>query len=469
MCVGSGSVRGASGGDLLKLRRAHEIDASPWGIWTAYGAEHVSVRASEQHSNYSVDPEVFDLIDETGVKHAYVGWDWPAVETQAGRYDFGVYDQILNGLRARRISPLVQIYGSPNKAYGMDTSVQGAVIQRDEYLLPWLKAIEATVERSRGRVELYEIWNEPNAAPWFWTGEADPVSYAKMVKEVSSTIRETDSKAQILAGAVADVPLDYVDAFLSADSGSDWSGFSFHPYSEYPERETLAILEMRNLLTRRLGREVPIFQTECGYPSDPNTAGFRGPGPWSEAIQARWLLRRMLTDLAIGARASVYFLLRDIPGEIEVGPNAGAIGVNAKGLITSDGRRKPAFRALQNLCALIDDRFRPVSIDARISMEVRSGSEGAGTAEVRSLALGRDGILTHYLLWDASPLVSEYTGPEIELRLPIASRRRYVCVDLLSGEITSPRTRSSNKSTAVFELSLKDYPIALVESNALPR
>lgn len=467
MCAGDLNAQAAMRGDLLLPRRAHEIESSPWGIWTAYGSEHISLRASEQHSNYSVDPAVFDLIDELGVKHAYVGWDWPAVEKRVGQYDFTVCDQIIDGLRRRGIAPFVQIYGSPNEAYGMDPSISQGVLLEERYLRAWLDAIGRTVERWRGKVDCYEIWNEPNAAPWFWTGNADPQSYAKMVKAVSQAIRSADSRAEILAGSVAMVPLDFVESFLASDSGTDWTGFSFHPYSEYPEGESLAIRELKGLLDGSRGHQVPIFQTECGYPSSSQTAGFRGPGPWSEAIQARWLLRRMLTDYAEGARLSTYFLLHDIPGEIEVGAGVGTAGVNEKGLVTMDGRRKPAFRALQNLCSLVDDRFSRLSIDATISAEVRAQSTGPGATELRSLALGTNGELTHYLLWDASPLRVDYRESVVTLTLLLPMPARYVLVDLLSGAISPLKLTAVAGHHTAIEVPLRDYPVAIVDSNVL--
>lgn len=456
-------------GDLLRPRRAQEIRDSMWGVWTWYGPLR-SGYASDQHSNYSFDPSSFELLEQLGIKHAYVGWDWPAVEKARGQYDFSVYDQIVRGLRSRQIAPWVQLYGSPNVAYGMDPAVKNQVIQKEQYLKPWLDAIAKTVERSRGLVGAYEIWNEPNAAPWFWSGEPDPVGYAKMVKEVARTVRAQDRDATIVAGSLAAVILDYVEQFLAADSGADWNGFSIHPYSDYPERETLATLQLKALLARHRGHEVPVFQTECGYPSSEHTGGWRGEGPWGEDIQAKWLLRRMLSDLSLGAPVSIYFALHDFPSEIEVlgtGATPGTIGVNQKGLVTMDGRRKPAFRALQNLCSLIDNRFSAVAVNATVKAQLRRETLSFNEANITSFGLRSADRLTHFLYWDASPMQADYRDGRVEFVLPDFSARGCVAVDLLTGEISSLNSHYYTGKGHVFEMPLRDYPVAIVDKDVL--
>jgi hypothetical protein len=467
------AVRGASAlasvrGDILKPRRPQDIADSIWGVWTWYGPLK-SAYASDEHSNYSFDPSSLELLEELGIKHAYVGWDWPAVEKTRGQYDFSVYDQIIRALRARRIAPWVQLYGSPNVAYGMDPAVKSQVMQKEQYLRAWLNAIGKTVERSRGLVNAYEIWNEPNAAPWFWTGAADPAGYARMVKEVARAVRAVDPHATIVAGSMAAVVLDYAEDFLAADSGSDWNGFSVHPYSDYPERETLAISQLKALLARHRGRDIPIFQSECGYPSSEHTGGWRGEGPWGEDIQAKWLLRRMLSDLSLGAQVSIYFALHDYAAEIEVAGagKPGSIGVNEKGLVTMDGRRKPAFRALQNLCTLIDKRYSASAVQATVKSRLQSEIPGQSEANVTAFGLRSSGRLTHFLFWDASPLQAVYReGNTVEFELTELPVRRSVCVDLLTGEISSLKSRTGNGR--VLEMPLKDYPVAIVDKDALP-
>lgn len=468
------SMRGASPtdlslrGDLLRAPRAQDISDSPWGLWAAYGPP-LSLQASELLSVYSLDEGVLDLLAESGVKNACVRWDWPAVEKARGRYDFSVYDRIVAGLHARKITPLVQLYGSPNRAYGMDPATKDGVMLRKDCLEAWLGAINLSVERWRGSAGSYEIWCAPNATPWFWSGNPDPALYAKMVGSVARVVRSADPQPRIAAGALAGVPMDYVRGFLAADSGNDWNCFSFHPYGEYPEAETPSILQLAAALRSHRGQNVPLLQSECGYPSSKDTAGWTGEGPWGESIQARWLLRRMLTDLAVGSKISVYLLLQDIPGVVDEGPAAGSTGVNKKGLVTQQGRRKPAFRALQNLCALIDDRFTAISPHGTIRLAFENIAAGENEVNVRSVALTHGRALTHFMVWDASPIRADYKETVAEVELPHVLANRYVSVDLLSGEILPVKARSRRADSYVFEIPLKDYPIALVDHSVLGR
>lgn len=247
----------------------------------------------------------------------------------------------------------------------------------------------------------------------------DPTLYAKMVGSVARVVRSADPQPRIAAGALAGVPMDYVRGFLAADSGDDWNCFSFHPYGEYPEAETPSILQLAAALRSHRGEDVPLLQSECGYPSGKDTAGWTGEGPWGESIQARWLLRRMLTDLAVGSKLSAYLLLQDIPGVIDEGPAAGSIGVNE--------------------------------------------------VNVRSVVLTNGRALTHFMVWDASPIRADYKETVAEVELPHVSASRYVSVDLLSGEILPVKARSRRADGHVFEIPLKDHPMALVDHSVLGR
>ena len=99
--------------------------------------------------------------------------------------------------------------------------------------------------------------------------------------------------------------------------------FSIHPYGEFPEaifkpvrvpvKTPLQYIEADHSIFRLKelfkGTSVKIWQDECGYASSANSLGWTGNGPWGDTIQAKWLLRRMLTDMIVGSDISGYFSL----------------------------------------------------------------------------------------------------------------------------------------------------------------
>jgi hypothetical protein len=60
-------------------------------------------------------------LNRLGVDVVRVTIDWRATEPRRGRYDWSTADELLNGLHAHRIAPLVTLYGSPSWANGGGT------------------------------------------------------------------------------------------------------------------------------------------------------------------------------------------------------------------------------------------------------------------------------------------------------------------------------------------------------------
>jgi hypothetical protein len=60
---------------------------------------------------------------------------------------------------------------------------------------------------------------------------------------------------------------------------------------------------------------ITLWQGECGYPSGDNSGGWQGRGPWGERIQAKWVLRRLLTDFGLGLEVTNAFVLREFEQE----------------------------------------------------------------------------------------------------------------------------------------------------------
>jgi polysaccharide biosynthesis protein PslG len=161
--------------------------------------------------------------------------------------------------------------------------------------------------RYRGRVQYWEIWNEPNL-PLFWT-HPDPVAYTRLLQAAYSTIKANDPMATVLGGALAPIEagqpgiatFDYVEAMYAAGAKGSFDALSFHPYTgapsptlDQPTAPAHSFPQVVPALHAAMVREGdwrPIWLTETGWPTTPPCADCVGRRVFtSEADQAAYLI-----------------------------------------------------------------------------------------------------------------------------------------------------------------------------------
>ncbi len=334
----------------LRTKTSSQIDHSPWGMQYLPG-------------EYPHDL-MLESMGNSGVKWARLLVQWPSVEVGRGRYDWGPVDKLVDGLISRGINVFMGTICSsyPEREEFPSSNYYYPPTDSPEELEGYCRYAEAMVERYRDRVRHYEIWNEPNV-PDFWIPEPDANAYALLVRQVSEAIRSVDSGVKVMGGALSQVGLEvtqYARDFLSQPGTAEAIDIlTYHPYMIYGQPLASAPeVTLEEIVTlRETGRELhpglPIWQTECGCPSSADTIHVRGDTPWGYNIQAKWLLRRLLTDYMAGAKVSTYYLLMEFD-DPRWGP-----GYNTKGLVQhTTWQTKPAYYALQNLTAVIDSSWK---------------------------------------------------------------------------------------------------------------
>ena len=171
--------------------------------------------------------------------------------------------------------------------------------------------------------------------PVFWAGSPSAEEYAALVKATVPAIRAADPGATILAGAISQIDLPYVERFLRTRPLAGVDAFSIHPYRDgRPEGVVSDYEKIRALLTRDAPAgqaPPPIVCSEWGY----TTADGRN----GEADQARYLVRMILTDLMAGVDLTVLYEWTDD------GPDS-ANGEHRFGILRQDRTPKPAYPAL---------------------------------------------------------------------------------------------------------------------------
>ncbi len=332
-------------------RTSREVQMSKIGI----GFECV------ERGMWNDTPEVYRYIGETGVKHARVLTGWFRTETEKGKYDFEWLDRITDNLLQQGIYPWFCLsYG--NRLYcdsSCDDSAGYPPIFTPEARQAWKNYVAALVAHYRGKVSAFEIWNEPNRGG-FWQHGPNGKEYFDLVQLTSPVIRANNPDASVIGGAngysistCTSFQAVYEQLELGICRYIDI--YTFHRYHIHPE---LAAPEdyraLRKAFDTHGGKHVKLWQGESGCPSVPSqTEALRGI-PVNEKVQAKVLLRSLMSDLMNGLDYTCYFSISDFKYYFRNGliPKP-----NYFGILTCDDppRRKPSYFAFQTICGLFDD------------------------------------------------------------------------------------------------------------------
>ena len=336
-------------------------------------------------------------------------------------------------------------------------------------------------------VKHWEIWNEPNwGVSWHGHHFGDPPEYARMLIAAAEAIRSADPEAVILAGSLAfGHYVEFTDEFMAAGAADSFDVLTFHPYNPVPE-DTFDGMENLRQTVHKHNPKVRLWQGECGLPSSGDTIHGRSGNPWGLQIQAKYLLRRFLTDLLAGIEVSSWYILSDwraSPEQVaarqasEHWPRGRDAGVNTKGIINVDTwEPKPAYYAAQHIGALIDGGAtlqRDVSVqftvhDQGIFYGLLDPDEDrypmvpwtASFADAQGNAL-----LAWWLPWRMQEIV---IPARAGLLIRGTAWREPVLVDPLEGSVYPVLAEQCDGATLVRGLPLADYPFMLAERAAVP-
>jgi hypothetical protein len=319
----------------LPYKKSIDIKASPIGV----GYETLDRDTFDPRDTYA-------LMANSGTKWARVQTGWNKCEKTAGRYDFKWLDEIVDSLLAIGIQPWLSVsFGNANytpvpgyATWSQDhpgqtvpMHVRGYVGEVPLYhgtaaICGWKKFLSAMAQHYKGRVTHWEIWNEPNTLGGFWRMRGGmpypelPVSertvrcaadYVELVKISGERIRAAIPDAKIIAGALSngiDVS-NYVVALAENRITNFADIISYHPYGLVPEQNAEARF---NFIRHNVGStSIPIWQGEASRFTN-YSPGYAEIA--TEYNQSKYMTRRFVTDLRLGAQMSSFFAVSDLGG-----------------------------------------------------------------------------------------------------------------------------------------------------------
>ena len=204
-------------------------------------------------------PEDFPLIDELGVVWQRRACRWSSLETEPGKWDFSGWDNYVESSKNAGKKILAILGFDAPWIYEKETSRRKITARELPLYLNYVKTV---VSRYRGKIDAYEIWNEPNMMSWYGSDE----EFITMTRMAIHTIRSIDPDVKILAGSFWRKPEAFIRKMLRAGVFAEADGLSFHPYALNPKRT----VEISDSLMKVLAEENfsgEVWVTEVGYPT----------------------------------------------------------------------------------------------------------------------------------------------------------------------------------------------------------
>ncbi len=455
----------------IEPRSSTEIGTSPWGIHFNGMPFHddgsARWEALDREALLAELPVLIERTVELGVKWARISVDWPLIEDMEGNFHWELLDPMIHGLSEAGITVYPSLHG------GHDRYTKTKAPLTEEEIQAWLNFAGKVVSRYAEEIDYWEIWNEPNTV-WFWAEANNPAQYFRLVEAASPLIKQLDPGAKVIGGNMARMDVPYAAELFRMGIAEHIEVLSFHPYGVFPEASLKSMdVQVRTPLLYEpvmnpvsgfweliegSGKDIALWQGECGYPSAMNSLGWTGTGPFGEKIQAKWILRRLLTDMAMGADVGAVFTLKEIKKK-------GGDRINSKGLLAhEDLRMKPGYTTLQSLCAVIQGEL-DFDRDWGASVEIldEGGMPGAQPKDIQFLSMEINGR-SALAYWAVTHMQEETVPGRVNLTLTgVADVQRVEWIDLISGTRWEVQeAKSSAQGLSVEAVPLMDYPLLLV-------
>ena len=451
------------------------------------------------------DPEkAYDKVAELGVKWVRIQSGWQRTETEKGIYHFEWLDDIVDNLLRRGLVPWVNLcYG--NKLYDEEAATRFGAVgcppnQNDEQIDAWCAYVKALVAHFKGKIEWWEVWNEPEAK-YSWRHAPDPFEYVEFTRRTAEAVRAGSADAKVIGGVFAKSDLAYISHCFAGGLGKYCDAISFHIYSadEADDDERIANLK---LLIDQYCPGVELIQGEGGCQSRGDGCGALRNQEWTREKQAKSLARHLISQLGEGVKFTSYFSSMDMiealngkVGEKSSYLDYGYFGVlgaefDDDGFAVGTYSPKPSYYALQTVAALFQGKFEVYRLpieSGRSERNTRFGGDYSGTTlrECYSCAFRRENGSVAFVYWKRGNMLRESFEGSISLHVPEHPAGTPRLIDILTGDvyalnetdivprtyiftknmvttITSAETARPGDTVYFRHLPLLDRPLALV-------
>ena len=424
--------------------------------WWSVGCETLD-RDYSNFENYK------QYVGQTGVGYARLQSGWAKCEPQKGKYNFEWLDAHVNGLIAQGVKPWICLcYGNP--AYSDDGyDLNAKLFGEGKVMDAWDKYVAELVKRYKGKVTMYEVWNEPDGG-----GHSDSYdTYAVLFDHTSKVIRQYDKEAKIAAFGICspvsgasnggNYVVESVKKMKQLGCMDRMDYITYHAYLPIPEYVNPFVAALREELDK-LGCKAELLQGETGCPGQLEFGHAMANLEWNEYAQAKWDLRQMLNHFGMGIPYSVFTMV-----DLNYGWMMQSFGLVRMQLNHQPVYLRPKFYAVQNVTGIFTREMTPAS---DLKLKSKSGRD------IRLVGVKKGGKTVGFLLWYCDERPSGNLERDL-LNLDVEGLQLHspVYVDMMTGKVhdmASCISSGGNNGSVVRlnRLPVWDSPVLVINRDA---
>ncbi len=286
------------------------------------------------------EPGEMEMLAAAGFKWVRADFVWSSMEKKKGEYDFSQADKLFATLDRFKIRAMVVLAYS-NPLYDNDLSPHS-----DQGVTAFAKWAAACAHHFKGRGAMWEIYNEPNNV--FWRPQPDPAAYIKLALATAKAIKSAEPNEPVVGPALSGTDGAWMEQIYKSGLLNVLDAITVHPYGDFPpEGRKIHYDGTIALLARYMpkGKHIPVYSGEWGYSSANVPAD----------VQAKYLARMFLTNLANGINLSIWYDWRDDgPDPKNTENNFGLVANEYRKAENPPLKPKPAYEAAKKLMTELD-------------------------------------------------------------------------------------------------------------------
>ena len=292
----------------------------------------------------------YGIMDEMGAVWTLRTFSWGAIEKEKGHFNFSGYDEYVEEARNAGKKVGATLGYSNDWLY---PEGKGKRYISPENIPHFLDFIEEIVKHYKGKIDVWNVWNEPNIKR-FWDGPDK--DFFELSRRTAQKIRETDPDAYIIGGSYVRVPKRYIKKMHKAGGMNCFDGLAFHPYARNPQG-AMRLYDKLEKIMSDINFKGPVWITEIGHPTG-------GLYPHKTTLEKfpTYVVKELCGVAARGARVTLWYQLFDRYNEGEVPPSKFTLMESEKyfGLLYPNHKRKDGANAYA-LCGkfLPGSRYTP--------------------------------------------------------------------------------------------------------------
>ena len=292
-------------------------------------------------------------------------FSWDAIEKSPGQYDWTFWDMLVKEAQRAGVELIPYVAYTPRWAAKAGDEFWSQPPRDPASYADFMYKI---VERYRGRIHSWEIWNEPDNLD-YWKGSA--AGYAELVREAATKMRHADPAVVLVLGGMSHGPGPFFKTLLSDYNIAGYVDvIAMHAYPESwgeDRAESVFLDEAPQMaeLVRKYGEGDGFWLNEMGY----SDYRFRSnqASKWgidivynyehAAAYQAAALFKMETMALAVPAISLTAWYRIDDFSAAKTHFSGDEVNYHL-GLLDADGKPKPAFYATKFFNTLFDEPVR---------------------------------------------------------------------------------------------------------------